>query len=110
MFAALTVARFREAALAAGLCETKSWLSPDEIGPLDLPLAFAAQKVCGSMQMVLGRTKRDMERELENTWGKEGELSEERMHLLKTKASEVRIVKYQEDLRKVTLMYMAEKI
>lgn len=76
MFAALTVARLREAvyaadadddddnttaattAAAAGrrLRDTPSWISPDDIAPTVLPLATAAEKVLASMHDVLERT------------------------------------------------------
>ncbi|MCJ1331502.1 putative pyridoxal kinase [Thelotrema lepadinum] len=111
MFAALTVARFREAAATAGLSATKSWVSGDSVEPLDLPLARAIEKVCASMQVVLEKTKRDMEKELEEAKRNDrGEVDEKKSYLLKTKASEVRIVKYQEDLRKVEVVYKAEEI
>ncbi|KAI0483235.1 Ribokinase-like protein [Xylariaceae sp. FL0804] len=40
---------------------TRSWLSPDVVPPLDLPLARAAEKVLASMHEVLARTSAAME-------------------------------------------------
>ena len=60
---------------------------------------------------MLEKTKRDMEKELEEAKRNDrGEVDEKKSYLLKTKASEVRIVKYQEDLRKVEVVYKAEEI
>ena len=113
MFAALTVARFREAASQAGLLGTKSWISPDTVKPTELPLARAADKVCASMQTVLERTRDEMERELaaavkkEEGEGDEGDEKEKEKesHLKKTKAAEVRVVRNIELLRAPNVVY-----
>ncbi|KAJ5278641.1 hypothetical protein N7478_004013 [Penicillium angulare] len=110
MFAALTVARFREAVFAAGpeLRNTKSWVSDDEVVPGNLPLAQATLKVLSSMHSVLERTMESRNAEL--TAAKlvsgpaaGGELSEEELqkleHLRRTKAAEVRLVRNARFLR-----------
>ncbi|MCJ1479819.1 putative pyridoxal kinase [Lambiella insularis] len=102
MFAALTVVRLREAVAAAGLSDVVSWVSPDDVGAADLPLAKAVEKVLASMHAVLRKTKTAMGETLK---GMEGgaldmeEVSEKRMHLRRTKASEVRLVRNLDDLR-----------
>jgi len=100
MFAALSLARFREEADKAGLLETDSWLSPDEVKPVDLPLAKAIEKVLGSMGLVLLKTKeaRDKKlRHLRSLAADEG-LDERARHVRITKASELRLVQSQKEL------------
>ena len=104
-------------AAAAGhpsLSETKSWLSPDEVETLDLPLAKAVEKVLASMQAVLEKTKAARDRALEGMGAspleqQEGD-GEKRMHLKKTKAAEVRVVRNLEDLREPKVMFKAEAL
>lgn len=105
MFAALTLARFRGAASADGLCDTKSWRSPDDVSPLKLPLARAVEKVCNSMHLVLHKTKERVERELKGL-----NLDEKEMHLRKTKAAEVSVVRHQADLKDVDITFRAEEV
>ena len=114
MFAALAVARFREEAAKANLLGTKSWVSPADVGALQLPLARAVEKVCASMHVVLEKTKLDMDREVEGFGcaAKEGgsEVDETEMHLRKTKAAEVRVVRNQGELREPGVRFEAEAI
>lgn len=107
MFAALTVARLREAVFEAGLQHTASWRSPDDVEATELPLAKAAEKVLASMQAVLGKTYEYYEvnlkaiEEAEERSGpghKEAEGGPSRSHLLMTKATEVRVVRNARDL------------
>lgn len=100
MFAALTLARFREEAEEAGLLETGSWLSPDEVEPLDLPLAKAIGKVLGTMGLVLLKTKeaRDRKLGLLRSSVADEELDERARHVRITKASELRLVQSQKEL------------
>ena len=109
MFAALTVARLREAANEAGVHKTASWRSSDEIPATETPLAKATQKVVASMQAVLGKTYEAykelvpaIEAQEERAGcgtGEEAVVSEKlKTHLKKTKAAEVRIVKNVRDL------------
>ena len=104
MFAALTVVRLREAVTHAGLGNVKSWRSPDEVRAVDLPLAKAAEKVLASMHAVLVKTKKARDEALE---GMEGE-SEKVMHLRKTKAAEVRLVRNLDDLRDPEVEFRAQ--
>ncbi|OXV09163.1 hypothetical protein Egran_03074 [Elaphomyces granulatus] len=108
MFAALTVARLREAVFAADptLRHTKSWISPDDIVPTSLPLARATEKVLASMHSVLEKTMeaRDLELRTGNITAGDtasdgshehsaSEDAQKREHLWRTKAAEVRLVR-----------------
>ncbi|KAL8953287.1 MAG: hypothetical protein Q9222_000853 [Ikaeria aurantiellina] len=111
MFAALTVVRLREAVFEVGLSTTKSWRSPDEVEALDLPLAKATEKVVSSMRVILEKTKLARDTELAKMSGPQGALekdSEKRLHLRRTKAAEVRLVRNLEDLRKTDVRYQAQ--
>lgn len=96
MFAALMVVRLREAAVTAGVSGNASWLSGDDVATLDLPLAKAARKVLASMHEVLTKTAEGMPRVVERTEreiGKGEEGDEKRAHLVKSKASELALVR-----------------
>lgn len=118
MFAALTVARLREAAAAAGLQTVQSWLSPGEVVALDLPLANAAEKVVGSMHSILLKTKRARDEALAeeeerplgdaDAAGEAEEEKERRLKLRIVKAAEVRVVRNMEDLRHPDVVWRAE--
>ncbi|KAI9878126.1 MAG: putative pyridoxal kinase [Pleopsidium flavum] len=115
MFAALAVVRLREAVTDANLNNTTSWLSPDDVNAVDLPLAKAAEKVLASMHAVLEKTKKARDEALKAMEGLVGTLekekgSENRMHLLKTKAAEVRLVRNMEDLRQPKVQYHAQPL
>lgn len=113
MFAALTVARLRQAVAGVdGLSTMKGWLSPDDVQPTALPLAKAVELVLGSMQAVLSKTKEAMDKTLA-TSADESEVgydSEKRMHLRRTKAAEVRLVKHLEDLKTPRVEHFAEAL
>jgi pyridoxine kinase len=109
MFAALMVARLREAVYAAELQNTASWKSPDDVPATELPLAKAAVKVLASMQAVLGKTYeaytaalpgiQALEDRPGQTTGEDGEKNKEKKsHLRRTKAAEVRVVRNVRDL------------
>jgi len=111
MFAALIVARLREAASEAGVLGTKSWISPDEkTDAEELPLAKAAEKVLASMHAVLqktmrsrdvelGRLEKEKERPRRESVGEEGKEDDEMLkHLRLTKAAEVKVVRNARDL------------
>ncbi|TKA68194.1 hypothetical protein B0A49_05928 [Cryomyces minteri] len=114
MFAALTVARLREAALKAGLDHTAHWQSPDSVAPTHLPLAEATEKVLASMQSVLRNTMTARDKEihrlekvqspggvnsLNEGTGEEGVRDRQmKQHLRETKAAEVRVVRNVRDL------------
>lgn len=113
MLAALTVIRLREAVIEKGLSNTKSWRSPDEVDALDLPLAKATEKVLGSMHTILEKTKLAMDAELEKLRGPQGALekeSEKRLHLRRTKAAEVRVVRNLQDLLTPEVKFRAQAL
>ena len=113
MFAALTVVRLREAvAASAGLSSVKGWVSPDHVEAVELPLARAAEKVMASMQEVLRKTQTAREEELQGLAGilETESGSEKRMHLRKTKAAEIRLVRNLDDLRTAEVRYRAEAV
>jgi pyridoxine kinase len=115
MFAALMLVRLREAvSKIAGLGQTAAWRSSDDVEPTALPLAVAAEAAAASMQEVLLRTKKARDEELEAFrrqagGGGVGENSK-RLHMMVTKASEVRLVRNMECLRKPQLKFRAEEV
>lgn len=111
MFAALTVARFREAVYGTGLFGTASWRSPDDVDALDLPLARATEKVLGSMHKILEKTKLARDVDIEKMSGPLGALekdSEKRLHIRRTKAAEVRLVRNLRDLIEPEVRFRAQ--
>lgn len=103
MFAALLVARLRQAVQTAGVADKPSWRSLDDVAGPDLPLAKATEKVLASMHAVLKDTERHYQtvaKRLENgtelNEGKGEEAEKERemqRHLRLTRAAEVRVVR-----------------
>lgn len=100
MFAALTVARLREAVVAAGpsVQGARSWVSPDDVAATDLPLAQATSKVLSSMHSVLEKTMEARDAELARTpllqnGNSSPEDQQKQEHLRLTKAGEVRLVR-----------------
>jgi pyridoxine kinase len=117
MFSALMVARMREAAVGTpGLSETKSWLSGDEVGPTELPLARAAEKVLGSMNEVLEATCGAMKVEVEKVTadaefvGVGEEEKKKRLHLLQSRAAELKLVRNLESLRSPVVRFKAQRM
>ncbi|MCJ1257263.1 hypothetical protein MMC24_005088 [Lignoscripta atroalba] len=115
MFAALAVVRLREAVTKANLSTVKSWISPDDVESLDLPLTTAVEKVLASMHAVLQKTKTARDQALEGMGGPLGTMekeknSEKRMHLRKTKAAEVRLVRNLKDLREPDVVFQADAL
>lgn len=111
MFAALTVVRFREAVHGMGLFGATSWRSPDDVGALDLPLARATEKVLASMHKILDKTKLARDTDIEKMSGPQGPLekdSEKKLHLRKTKAAEVRLVRNMRDLIEPEVKFRAQ--
>jgi pyridoxine kinase len=102
MFAALMVVRMREAVFRVpGLVGRDSWVSEDGVAPLELPLARAAEKVLASMHEVLEKTCRAMTAEMA---GAEASAAREagdqtRLHLLQSRAAELRLVRNLDSLR-----------
>jgi pyridoxine kinase len=118
MFAALTVARLREAVFAADstLRSTKSWVSPDDVQATDLPLAKATVKVLASMHSVLERTLEARDAELraaasatEEELSSSEEEKQKREYLRRTKAAEVRIVRNARFLREPDAEFQAQE-
>lgn len=114
MFAALTVARLREAVFATGpdLRNVKSWVSPDEVAPTDLPLAKSTVKVLESMHSVLEKTLEARDAELavasQSATGSEEERRKEE-NLRRSKAAEVRLVRNARFLREPTVRFQAQE-
>lgn len=117
MFSALALVRMREAIMAApGLSQTPSWVSSDDVAPTDLPLAKAAEKVLASMNEVLHKTSRQMEQEMVRVKAEiEGldigqEEKAKRLHLLQSRANELRLVRNVESLRNPNVEFRAKKV
>lgn len=136
MFAALMVVRMREAVnnqhhhqyQGAGsgqgegvpLMETESWLSDDSVDAVDLPLAKAAEKVLASMHEVLTETAQRIGGAVEKARAgvaaevdgveTEAAAQEKKMHLLKSKAAELRLVRHLDSLRFPKVEFRATKL
>lgn len=112
MFAALMVVRMRQAVheTGRGLEGTASWLSPDAVGALDLPLARAAESVLASMHEVLGATCESMKAEVERAEAQLGAGDAKRMHLARSKAAELRLVRHLGSLRQPKTYFKAQKM
>ncbi|KAK8114054.1 pyridoxal kinase [Apiospora kogelbergensis] len=122
MFAALMVVRMREAvqnaASSYSLKDKASWLSDDDVGALELPLAKAAEKVLASMHEVLSRTCEAMQKELGAALAEEpagdGRLSDDekakKIHLIKSSAAELRLARNWGCLRGPVIEYRAVKL
>lgn len=111
MFAALAVVRLREAAVRQNITQVKSWVSPDNVKAVDLPLAKAAEKVLGSMQAILQKTKlvRDDWIAREGEEFEVGEDEEKISRLRKTRAAEIRVTRYLKELRHPEERWKAEE-
>ncbi|EFW15272.1 pyridoxine kinase [Coccidioides posadasii str. Silveira] len=127
MFAALMVARLREAVFAAEpmsppLHELRSWVSPDHVPATQLPLAKATEKVLASMNAILEKTMIARSEELERYSETEedttfAELPEaerktalaKRERLRRTKAAEIRLVRNVDLLKHPEIKYFAEE-
>ncbi|KAL1956857.1 hypothetical protein VTO42DRAFT_6705 [Malbranchea cinnamomea] len=131
MFAALTVARLREAIYVADsantsatprLHETPSWVSPDDVPPTELPLAKAAEMVLASMHCVLEKTLIARNEELAKYKNEDTSMAfqdlpeadqkaalEKRAHLRQTKAAEIRLVRNVNLLKNPTVRFRAEE-
>jgi pyridoxine kinase len=125
MFAALMVVRMREAVHNGGkqgarLMERESWLSEDSVDALDLPLARAAEKVLASMHEVLTKTAERMEETMKKARAEmavvaDGEgtgtdAERKKMHLLKSKAAELRLVRHLDSLRFPQVEFRATRL
>ena len=110
LFAALTIARLRETTVAANLQATSSWLSPDGVSAVDLPLAKALEKVLASMHTMLGKSKAAVDRVMEEAGPEhlrqEAE-SKKKVDLLVTRAAEVKLVRNLKDLWEPKVVFKA---
>ncbi|PGH23255.1 pyridoxal kinase [Polytolypa hystricis UAMH7299] len=132
MFAALTVARLREAVFVADsegdnsnppLRETAAWISPDTVPASQLPLAKATEKVLASMHGVLGKTMVERDAELARYPPDDEDTSsftelpvaerkaalEKRAYLQQTKAAEVRLIRNANLLRHPNIKFRVEE-
>ncbi|KAH8700640.1 putative pyridoxal kinase [Talaromyces proteolyticus] len=117
MFAALMVARLREAVFASSpsLKTTTSWVSPDDVPATDLPLAKATEKVLSSMHYVLEKTMEARTAELAtpidpaSTEQLTDEQKRLRAHLRETKAGEVRLIRNVHALRNPKVIFKAQQ-
>lgn len=116
MFSALMAVRMREAVVTTpGLSGTRSWLSEDEVGAAELPLARAAEKVLASMNDVLDKTSRAMAEEVarakaEVVAGLGEEEAKRRLRLLQSRAAELRLARNLESLRSPVVVCRAQKM
>jgi pyridoxine kinase len=115
MFGALMVIRMREAVFNADerLRHTASWLSDDAVSATQLPLARAAEKVLGSMHEVLSKTCEGMKRVVERTTDDmkvEDRTNETKVHLVKSKAAELQLVRNLDCLRSPVKQFHAKAI
>ncbi|OAP54642.1 pyridoxal kinase, variant 1 [Fonsecaea erecta] len=122
MFAALMVARLREACAEMNLLDRPSWMPNDDVPPVDLPLAKATEKVLDSMHMILEKTMVARDEEMSkfgrspgaSVGGVEGEgetVSEsKRKFLAENKAAEVRVVRNAQDLIRPEGRYKAQAL
>jgi pyridoxine kinase len=109
MFAALMVARFREAVAGTKATKTESRIPPDNIEGVELPLAKAMQKAVAGIQEVLEKTKRARDTEMEVVVEiLEEKDSEKRLHLSQMKAAEVKLVRNMQSLRSPALRFKAK--
>ena len=115
MFAALMVVRLREAVYEQeGLSSTAAWVSPDVVDAIDLPLARATEKALASMHEVLTKTKEKRDEEMEKYHklprGRAKEEDEKRLHLMQSKAAEVRLIRNLKSLKSPAVKFKAEKV
>ncbi|KAM5383614.1 hypothetical protein ACJZ2D_001851 [Fusarium nematophilum] len=115
MFGALMVIRMREAVYNADerLRHTASWLSDDSVPSTELPLARAAEKVLASMHEVLSKTCDGMRRVVDRTTGEmkpEERADDNKVHLVKSKAAELQLVRNLDCLRSPSTEYRAKAI
>lgn len=113
MFAALMVVRMRQAVAESsesGLGAREAWLSHDSVDALDLPLARAAEKVLASMHEVLGATCESMKAEVKKAEAEIGGVDEKRMHLARSKAAELRLVRHLGALREPRIAFKAQRM
>lgn len=92
------------------LSARESWLSGDEVDALDLPLAKAAERVLATMHEVLDATCRSMKAEVSRAAEEIGPDDERRMHLARSKAAELRLVRHLGSLRQPSVQFKAQRM
>lgn len=119
MFAALMVVRIRQAVSemssstaeeSTPLSAREAWLSDDTVDTLELPLARAAERVLASMHEVLDATCRSMKAEVSRAAEELGAADEKRMHLARSKAAELRLVRHLGSLREPSVQFKAQRM
>ena len=110
MFAALTLARFRQEAEADGVLACAAWRSPDHVPPLRLPLARAIGRVLGSMHLVLVKTREARDKELALYGDLKDGGDAQASHVRLTKASELRLVRCQRELQNPEVVHQAVEL
>ncbi|KAF4982561.1 hypothetical protein FZEAL_1840 [Fusarium zealandicum] len=116
MFGALMVIRMRDAVYHAQdtlLQQTASWLSDDSVSATELPLARATEKVLASMHEVLSKTSDGMRRVVDRTTDEmkpEERADDQKVHLVKSKAAELQLVRNLDCLRSPSTEYRAKAI
>jgi pyridoxine kinase len=115
MFGALMVIRMREAVYNANdsLRHTASWLSDDSVSAVELPLARAAEKVLASMHEVLSKTCEGMRGVVDRTLTEmrpQDRANDTKVHLVKSKAAELQLVRNLDCLRSPSTEYHAKAI
>jgi pyridoxine kinase len=114
MFAALTVVRMREAVYHVdGLKGVRSWVSDDSIDAADLPLAKAAEKVVASMHEVLSKTQQGLKEAVGKVEAQTDVATAEgkkKLHLAKSKAAELKLVRNLSCLQSPSIQFKAIKI
>lgn len=112
MFAALMVVRMRQAVAQAGgeLGNKQSWLSEDSVDALDLPLARAAEMVLASMHEVLDATCKSMQAEVKRVESELAQPDEQRLHLARSKAAELKLVRHLGSLKEPRALFRAQRM
>jgi pyridoxine kinase len=114
MFAALMVIRMREAVSAvSGLDGKRSWQSADDVPTLQLPLVKAAEKTLASMHELLSRTSARMGQVVEKTtqgMTEDEKKDDKKMHLVRTKAAELQLVRNPDCLRDPKVQFRAKEM
>jgi len=115
MFAALMLVRFREAVCNTdGLIDKAAWVSDDNVAATELPLARATEKVLASMHEVLRNTKEKRDEEVQkyenSLGGREKNEDKKKLHLVRSKAAEVRLVRNLGELKNPVVKFRAEMV
>ncbi|KAK0746123.1 Ribokinase-like protein [Schizothecium vesticola] len=117
MFAALTVVRMREAVWnTRHLGGAEAWRSADDVDALELPLARAVERVLASMHEVLTRTRAAMGEGaaggvvVNGAGAGVGEEKKKAARLVRSKATELRLVRHLDSLRFPKVQFRAVRV